>query len=163
MVIVAAQRRIETIADADVDALDILILDLAFQKIGDEGEACARLEAGIEQKRLIAVLLLHGLDLRGALFKSLVPADGNEFSRATLADALERRLDAGISIDMLDFGNALQAYRVEALLARPVVWLDLHQAAIAHRAFERTVSTAVPLVERVCGFFLRRIGVGCIG
>ena len=90
--------------------------------------------------------------------EGLVPADGLELAAPALAHTLHGTLDAGVAVNVLHFGDALQAHVLEALvlvLAR----LDHCQTSVAHRALQHAVAQAVLVVVRKAQRFTGR-GLG---
>lgn len=96
-------RGIEAIANADVDAVKATGLGTQH---GSQ-EAKVGLGGGDDHDGIAAVRILGLLDEVTDLVKRLIPANGLELSRTTLADALERGLYAPLSVDVGDFRDSL--------------------------------------------------------
>ena len=121
-------------------------------------EALGGLRGELDPQRLLAILVLNGLEVLGNHLEGLVPADGLELAAPALAHTLHGTLDAGVAVNVLHFGDALQAHVLEALvlvLAR----LDHCQTSVAHRALQHAVAQAVLVVVRKAQRFTGR-GLG---
>ena len=119
------------------------------------------LGGGQHHDGVAAVGVLRGLDELGDLVERLIPADRLELSASALADALERRLHAALSVDVRDLRDALQADGLEVGVAH-AVGLDLHHAPVAHRARQRAHAPAMALMVGARHMLLGR-GLGRSG
>ena len=146
-----ADRRIEAVSDADVDA-------------GEPAAASAQKRRQVrgvhfrrrhDHDRVLAAFGLDALDAIGDGVERLIPADLGELVRSALARALERRLDAPCAVDMLDLGDALQADGAVAVVGACGIRLDKHHAAVAHGALQRAHAAAMRLMVGAGGVFGR--------